>query len=327
MKTFLKRFGFLAILAIMFNVEVVGQEDVTVYFKTKGTTEWYSDYRNSQIMGVAGDTIELKCKMGESDFAVKWEIFNYEGDSIESLSPGVVTNFEAILLDIPGGRLEIKCFDEFNNELSFTNITIPLLFTKFAPSELSITSFGKNDIDSFPANSELTTSSFNINYAPNFTLFLTSKIIELEWYCNDILKYSVDLSEMNTDVIESETLSSEYTLDTGYYYIKIKVVYTNTYGGGYGEYEDFIISDSVKIYNGVTQLLTSKNNCNNEIVTYPNPTTEILYISEEVEYSVYSYSGQKILKGFGKQIDVKKLSVGTYILKTNKGDSKFTVVR
>ena len=67
---------------------------------------------------------------------------------------------------------------------------------------------------------------------------------------------------------------------------------------------------------------------NKEVLTiYPNPATDILNISKEVEYSVYSYSGQKILKGFGKEIDVTKLSIGTYVLKTNNGDSKFTVVR
>lgn len=66
---------------------------------------------------------------------------------------------------------------------------------------------------------------------------------------------------------------------------------------------------------------------NEKLTIYPNPAIDILTISEEVKYSVYSYSGQEILRGFGKEIDVTKLSVGTYILKTDKGDSKFTVVQ
>ena len=64
---------------------------------------------------------------------------------------------------------------------------------------------------------------------------------------------------------------------------------------------------------------------NSTIRIYPNPTTAYLNISAEVEYVVFSITGQEIIKGFGNRIDVTNFNKGVYILKTNNDSKRFIV--
>lgn len=55
---------------------------------------------------------------------------------------------------------------------------------------------------------------------------------------------------------------------------------------------------------------------NNNTKIYPNPATDFVYIQtvEAVEWSLYSYTGELLLKGKGRQVDLRSLPNGHYIL-------------
>lgn len=60
-----------------------------------------------------------------------------------------------------------------------------------------------------------------------------------------------------------------------------------------------------------------------EIDVFPNPVSDILYISTKllsVDYEIIDISGQSVLKGSGKEVNVEEMKSGYYIIKVNEKD-------
>jgi len=86
------------------------------------------------------------------------------------------------------------------------------------------------------------------------------------------------------------------------------------------EYSDFFMARLAATECGVTNNLdTSKNTYESQIMLYPNPTTDKIYIQtqENIQsYQVYNLLGQQVLHGDidnNNEIDLHKLSNGTYL--------------
>ncbi len=65
----------------------------------------------------------------------------------------------------------------------------------------------------------------------------------------------------------------------------------------------------------------------NSLSIYPNPVTDVLNIkglSKEVKIHVYGLTGQLLLTGYGRKIDVSKLKTGTYIIKSDENSFIFS---
>lgn len=327
MKTFLKRFGFLAILAIMFNVEVVGQTfQPGIYAFVNDTmynTSSASWEKNPYISGIAGETIKFAYLDENQDTIFgNWNV-NY-GDT--AFSDTVFQSLDTLRYVFSNNVTAVTSIDFFTDEISPCNFYV---YTKFATSTLFISSVppgtksSKNETTLYLSDFEINLKNVNISTCLYDIVF---------WHC-------VDTTTM-TDVVEHEDFSIigdtatnvlpnlEYTpIDSGNYFVELKIKYINHDNGvEVCYYRNIISTNSIFVDNKIHTTILF-NSTKEMLTIYPNPTTDVLNISEEVEYSVYSYSGQEILRGFGKEIDVAKLSVGTYILKTDKGDSKFTVVR
>lgn len=71
--------------------------------------------------------------------------------------------------------------------------------------------------------------------------------------------------------------------------------------GGQFEY-----SDIIRIDNGEQKLLS----------VYPNPATEVLYLSDESSFVIYNSMGRAVAEGSGSQVDVSQFSAGIYLLRT-----------
>lgn len=56
------------------------------------------------------------------------------------------------------------------------------------------------------------------------------------------------------------------------------------------------------------------NENENVINCFPNPTKDIIYLPLEVNYSVYSITGQLIMNSQGKEINLTKINTGVYII-------------
>jgi hypothetical protein len=54
-----------------------------------------------------------------------------------------------------------------------------------------------------------------------------------------------------------------------------------------------------------------------KINVYPNPSTGLLHLSKELEWSVYSPLGIKIKQGSGNVISISEHPTGIYFVKTN----------
>ncbi len=64
-----------------------------------------------------------------------------------------------------------------------------------------------------------------------------------------------------------------------------------------------------------------------KVTVYPNPVSEILYVSSEKEVrsvELYDTTGRKILNKTGKQINVQSLSKGVYLVKITLADGSVT---
>ena len=65
------------------------------------------------------------------------------------------------------------------------------------------------------------------------------------------------------------------------------------------------------------------------VATYPNPTTDLLSVSSEIEidsYSVYSVTGQLMLSGdYTGSVDISALQAGTYFIEVASGELKETL--
>ena len=55
----------------------------------------------------------------------------------------------------------------------------------------------------------------------------------------------------------------------------------------------------------------------NEITTYPNPTTGIVFLSQQAGIKVYNVQGVMLQESFGSQIDLSEYPAGVYLLSVN----------
>lgn len=66
-----------------------------------------------------------------------------------------------------------------------------------------------------------------------------------------------------------------------------------------------------------------------EFIIFPNPASDRIYFSQNVDFTVLSVSGKEILRGWGNQLNVSGFEPGMYILKTTttKGNSFHSFIK
>lgn len=298
MKTSMKKMAIALVMILTFCSGVNAQDGI--YFDT-GTT-LTTRYRDTKILGAAGDTLVMKCEINDTLREVIWYV---EGTAVDTTD-----TFLFVLGDTLGNPSSITvayAIDPINPLEPTTDI-----WTKFSSPEYNYTQLtgGKS------TNDTLTLSNFNINHhtsSPKCRAFCDS----IFWFRNNIL-------------IHAGNDTSYVTTINGDYHIKIKNIYMNIDGYPIADTVitvRFETSEKITINDIDTHVegFTQNEEYNNNINIYPIPTTDYLNISETIDYVVFSITGQEILKGFGNKIDVTYFEKGVYILKTTKGINKFIV--
>jgi len=64
-----------------------------------------------------------------------------------------------------------------------------------------------------------------------------------------------------------------------------------------------------------------------KMTVYPNPSTGVFHLSEELDWSIFSTLGVKIKSGSGNVIDITDHASGVYFVKTNKNTKAIHIVR
>jgi hypothetical protein len=57
-----------------------------------------------------------------------------------------------------------------------------------------------------------------------------------------------------------------------------------------------------------------KEDITEELLLYPNPVSDMLYLSKDKDYAVYSTMGRLLLKGSGPAINMNNLPDGIYFI-------------
>lgn len=70
-----------------------------------------------------------------------------------------------------------------------------------------------------------------------------------------------------------------------------------------------------------------EHNDYDEIYVFPNPTTGILNISEEVNWSLQNHLGEEIDNGFGKLINLENRNVGVYFVRINYAKTELIIMK
>ncbi|WP_428232754.1 PQQ-dependent sugar dehydrogenase [Flavobacterium sp.] len=64
-----------------------------------------------------------------------------------------------------------------------------------------------------------------------------------------------------------------------------------------------------------------------KIIVYPNPSTGIFHLSEELQWTVYSPLGIKVKHGAGNQVNISEHASGIYFIKTGKNSKAIQIVK
>ena len=303
-------FAAIAFLTVTAN-RSYGQENSGVY-ALGSNGEWtqadgvdnFQWFRSAQISGIAGESLEMAYFEADSDYMPIDGNWRCEALGINTTA----TEFMYIFPNIVniGYELEFVSSDETASAIVYSMVT------KYSLAEFYIvedSDVGKSDGD-FCEGAYLKVEDFNLEMNLPIAADLEYGINKITWYCVDNEEWEYETS----DTTEScPTKIEDGGAGFGDYYIKLEIIYTISYNGEVETYTKENISNTVPVL---------------EITIYPNPTTELLYIEGadvETEYSVYSMTGQEVLRGEGDVINVSDLSFGTYILRTPNKDLKFIV--
>lgn len=65
----------------------------------------------------------------------------------------------------------------------------------------------------------------------------------------------------------------------------------------------------------------------NKLIVYPNPSTGIFNLSQELEWVIFSSTGVKIMDGSGDVIDISRYASGVYFLKINESSKAIRIIK
>lgn len=293
------------------------------YFDSK------NNFKNANVSAIGGDIVFMKCvdiTHIDSIVNVDWVIVN---NNCEPLFIDTCVSSVAYVLPDSSFPMKIYCFgantldiaslDDFINDSTIAYSA--LFYTKFVQISPTLNSLSKTN------NTVLSISDFGVEI-DNATLADGSYFEQdlVRWYKDGDLLFQDTIKFISTD-----------TLGGGNYSIRVKNKMVAVFNGDTVLHDGVwsSMSNSVYIsetttvivdnYNTITDIVDSYSISENLISIYPNPVETTLYISDEVEYCIFSITGQQILSGRGKEIDVSYFKPGVYILKTNNESMRFLV--
>lgn len=269
----------------------------------------FMNYRNPTITGVGGDTLWFKL-LDSAGVFVDVEYFK-----VYNISPGYLVDSICdsvafiVLLDSVGNGREIFAYNNADIEYSPLTPQASMYYSKFNNPNVVITGGNKSTIQGIDS-ALISLADFGMEY--------NTQMGADEAFCSQVCWYRND----TLVVCGIDTFLTVYT--TGIYSVEAEITRKTKMLDDSCIFSRWYDSDtvSVEIISTVSVEYFSNENSFN---IYPNPVVEYLYFSDEVEYVVYSLSGQEMIRGEGKEVDVREFESGVYVLSTPLGNRKFRV--
>jgi len=261
-----------------------------------------TNYRSPSISGVGGDTIYAKLLDDSSD------VVNVDYWIIDNQNPPY-TNDTIWYSDTIAYILPSNTSTFIGNPITITayivgaDVEYAVVYPKFLPPSLLLGGSSKSQTDT------LTLADFSIyvNVSGGGT---SARCDSVYWYLDGLL-------------IHTGTDTSFIAYASGDYSIQAKIVYVTNLMLDTCIHERWQSSNKVTVVIDGVYVESVPNKTTFKI--YPNPVTTCLYISEKTSFSVFSISGEEVIKGVGNKVDVSNMKPGIYILRTLKGDAKFII--
>jgi len=313
MKTLLKKIGILIIMMVALcgaaNAQNVyyycGEKWMNGYTDTI-SSHWVTNYyQATSISGIAGDTILMGYKNSSGTFL---KVIWVESNPYTFVETNIDTSkFLSVMIYSDTQNpwtYYAKDTMSGSNLVGGSGGTAP----KFVPSDVVLSDSTSNKSTSIL----LKLSDFNITVSsPNggFKAYCDS----VYWYLDGSLIYG------GMDTTYLATASGEYN-------VKVKLVYVTKYLVDTSRFERFQLSNTLTV---TVDVIISVKETESETIfkVYPNPTSDYLYISDEVEYTIYSITGKEVLKGKNDKVDVSNLEPGVYLLRTVENKTTKFVVK
>jgi hypothetical protein len=259
-------------------------------------TSWVDKYKNPTIAGVAGDTV----KFGYKDAVGNFQKVIWTAEDPNTAVQTTIDTSTTIKVAIQPLMLGFTYY--VYDTTGLIQLCQTTVGAKFIPSAVTLSS-------SKSLTQTLSLSNFNIKINSP-TGGYKAHCDSIYWYCDGILVHA------GLDTIYNANISGDYK-------IKAKLIYITAYSGDTNTFARYQMSNTIKveIATGITNDYSSKE----VFKVYPNPTTDYLYFSKEITFSVFSMNGQEISKGFGSKVDVREFKSGIYILKTESNSFRFVV--
>jgi hypothetical protein len=137
--------------------------------------------------------------------------------------------------------------------------------------------------------------------------------------------FTIRISQFLTDDFENGIID-KYNLNVGSSSIQIEGVYNFSEEGYYLSSESHSSGNSELLRLTKANDLGAKYNETNNIILYPNPTTDILYVNSTkiVLIEIYNVLNQLVMVTDDKEIDVSSLKTGVYVLHILEAKNKNT---
>lgn len=267
------------------------------------------NFKDQTVSGVGGDTIYLQLvDTSDTHNAIPVQRWELEDGTIIN---NVIDSFTAFYI-LPFDSIYTERIYAVYDTLNSGKTKI-IMWSKFLSPTFEITDTVVNTKSS---SVDLTLADFGLKIDEDNGASDTAYYSSINWYRDGLILF--------------EGLGSDTTFiaeHTGNYSVKVEVSYiTKSYIVGDSSTKTFtqwISSDSLY----VAFVSVDENVIVDDFNIYPNPAVDYLYFSKETDYSIFSILGKEIMKGNGKEIDVRNFDSGTYILITPTTNKKFIVQR
>lgn len=321
MKTKMKLF--IAMIVLVFTIcENVNAQDGYEMSFLNDSGVWISNflgmhinnvnYKHPSISAIGGDTIFARIvdTSGNFDTVDCWIIDNYN-------TPGTYDTIysDTVFYILPSDIIYGVCITAYKESEYgiLTEFETVLIYPKFLPPVLNLAT-APPALKAMNTSDTLTLSDFDI-VVNTSSGGCSAYCDSVYWYRDSVMIYA------GTDTSYIATLSGDYS-------IKAKLIYVTNRLTDTCRFVRFQWSNTLTVTVDTVDITTSFEETKNETTfkVYPNPTSDYLYVSDEVEYTIYAISGKEALKGWGNKVDVGDLEPGVYFLRAVNGKkAKFIV--
>lgn len=299
---------------VMGQYEIAVKNDSGVWvYNAYGLHNSSANYKHPSISAIGGDTVFTRIvdTTGNTVTIDYWLVQNINTPSIFDTIYSDTLSY-ILVSDVTLGRW-IKAYKDFGFGLE--EIGANIIFAKFSPPALNLATVPPA-LKATNTSDTLTLSDFDIVVNTSWGGY-NAHCDSIYWYRDTVMVYA------GTDTSYIATVSGDYSIKAKLVYVT-RLVYDSIVDTC--RFECYQWSNTVTIT--IDTVTTDVSEFSNDVKLriYPNPTSDCLYISDEVEYTIYSISGKEALKGWGNKVDVGDLEPGVYFLRAVDGKSvKFIV--